>query len=150
MAKKKKTGSYLDQLAGGSLYSADPAGPAEADDDAGPCEDLPTTGNHEKDEKAEAAFVLSALDQSEAQVEKVIDPHYYLRLIFVTADQAKEFLKKTGWDRVQVGDVPQRCVDGLAVARMLGVELTPEAIPFRGQRTEKRIGQTGIVPGYPA
>src|SRR3954452_19751477 len=110
MAKKKKSGSYLDQLAGGgSLYSGGAVEP-EADDDGGPVDDLPTTGNHEKDEKAEAAFVLSALDQSEAQVEKVINPHYYVRLIFVTADQAEAFLAKTGWDKAQVGLVLQRCV----------------------------------------
>ena len=59
------------------------------------------------------------------------DPHYYVVLCFQSHEQRDEFVEKTGW-----ATVGERFVNGLDVARKLGVDVKPiplEPLPQRGK-----------------
>lgn len=137
MAKPKKQTDYLSALIG-----------SNQDEPEGMLSALPVTGNADIDDAVESSFIVNHLEQAQSNVEKVMGAGYCIRLIFVTADQAAEFLRHVQWPAI--GNPDHKCIDGLAVAEHLGVPLTPEQIPFRGRRTEKRIAGTGVIPDYPA
>src|SRR5262249_36577213 len=56
-----------------------------------------------------------------------------------------EFVRKTGWG--QFADEEDTYYDGIAVAKALGVALTPERVRFRGQRRDETLsGKWGSFP----
>ena len=54
------------------------------------------------------------------------DRDYYVLICFQSRDQKLEFLDKTGW--LQFGE---RFIDGLRLARLLGVDVEPINLPMR-------------------
>jgi len=94
------------------------------------------TGEIEHDDRLEAAAVLNLLGEVDRQAERVMGKGYWCALVFPDEETAQEFLRLTGWDQHAEDNV---YVDGLAVAALLGVELHPEAIRFKGRRADKRL-----------
>lgn len=130
-------------------------------------ESMVVTGNIETDDATEAAIVLAELKKAdedaararaakkaqrfgiEDSIRKEITSGYYVCLVFVTADQAQEFVDKAGW-RPHLDDSGSY-VDGLAVAKQLGVVVTPESVPFRERRPDRRlVEEVGIIPDAPS
>lgn len=107
---------------------------------------LPVTGNIETDDAAETGAVVDALKAGEAQIEKVMGNGYWKALVFASENQAREFFTALGWNAFT--DDTGTYYDGIGIAEKMGVALTPESIPFRGERPDRRlIDEVGIIPG---
>lgn len=76
---------------------------------------------------------------------KIQNAGYYVCVCFVTEEQRDEFVEKAGWS--PFADNSEIFYDGLALAGALGVELTPEFVPFRERGPDKKlVAQVGIIP----
>lgn len=109
----------------------------------------------EKNDAEETAVVLKELKEAstfEKAVKnagndnrKIQQNGFWLCLVFVTEDQRNEFVRNANWK--QFADISDSYYDGVAIAEHLGVELTPENIPFRDRGPDRKITeQTGIIP----
>ena len=152
MAKKARptADAVLADLLGDDAAPPPPDAPGPpAADPADPFASIRWTGDTEADDRLEAAAVLSVARRVDRDVERNTNPDYSLTLVFVSAEQAQLFAKKMGWTRHAL-DYRPVFLDGLAVARELGVELpeTPASLLTRG-RDPGLWRETGIVPDYP-
>jgi hypothetical protein len=64
-----------------------------------------------------------------ARVKKATESEYWFCVCFQSQEQAEEFLTKSGW-----ASPSQKYLDGQKVARKVGIELTPEKIPWSKPR----------------
>jgi hypothetical protein len=89
-----------------------------------PEDGVPYTGRFEADSKAELGQVLRDMQgqakRAQAQFKLNTDTDYYLCLCFVSREQKREFLT-----RLVLGDLGERFLSGVEVAKRLGVALTP-------------------------
>ena len=100
-----------------------------------PLKDVPMTGDPELDSSAEMGALLGAMTAEDEKhkafrehersvadkINAIANPWYYTRICFQSEEQARTFNEAVG----VLGD--DTVIDGLAVARRLGIEL-PEAI----------------------
>jgi hypothetical protein len=80
----------------------------------------------ERDNKAmlkhmEEADRFSMFRNTQRAVQSGVDAHYFFCVVFVSEDQKKEFLQKTGWDRFG----GSRFLNGIMLAEACGVDLQP-------------------------
>jgi hypothetical protein len=89
------------------------------------------TGSAEVDSAAECSAVLTGFKArakaESARRQKATDSEYWFCMCFQSRAQVEEFLRKTKW-----APEASKYVDGLTVAKKLGVEITPET-PVSGR-----------------
>lgn len=87
-------------------------------------DEVPVSGKIEEDTLAEANTILRQMkalaQRGESQYDLATDFDYYINIVFLSREQRDAFLRAVGWDRYG-----QRYVNGLALAKALGVELPP-------------------------
>lgn len=85
----------------------------------------------ESDAEEEVSLALQTILDERAQKRDMYrltnDQDYYVLVCFQSKEQKLEFLDKTGWR--QLGE---RFIDGLKLARLLGVDIEPINLPMRG------------------
>lgn len=59
----------------------------------------------------------------------MVDPNFWVCLVFQNTDQKEEFLRKVGWD-----DLGMKYIDGLRVAERLKVDVKPIHLPLKRPR----------------
>lgn len=99
------------------------------------------TGNYESDTAAEIAQVkkdFSALDLERKKASQTIeasrDTDYVVQVVFLDRKQRDAFLSQTGWDKYG-----KRYVNGLELARQLGVELPESNYKPPKPKTDKTL-----------
>lgn len=108
--------------------------------------DLPYSGNTETDDVQELSAVQSYLKKGKDQISAGQDMGYYVPLVFLSREQMKEFLQKTGWD--QHLDWSGAAIDGLALAKALHIPLSPVSLKFREKQSDiKLVREVGIMEG---
>jgi len=112
---------------------------------ASPLEAMPISGNIEVDDHTEATVVLSHLRQAKSQIQEALGMGYFLPIVFVSTMQADEFLRQIGWHAYL--DESGTYLDGVEIAKALGVRIPSVQVKFRGQRSDKRlIDEVGLIP----
>jgi hypothetical protein len=97
-----------------------------------------TNGDIEHDDKVEAEAVVNLLTEVGRQAERVMGNGYWTALVFPDEATCQKFMRLAGWDEHSEG--LGAYVDGLAVAKLMGVELGPiEPIRFKSRRSDKRL-----------
>lgn len=109
-----------------------------------PLDEMEVTGNTETDDANETETVISRIEQKGREVEEVMGNGYWLALVFVSPSQREEFLDKSGWRNME--HACNLYWDGLAVAKSMGIELTPKPLPFRERRADaKLVDACGLI-----
>lgn len=92
------------------------------DDDGNPLDDLVALDGIQENVDQEMSAILKAIiERKRAQAERfriTDDPEYFLCLCFQSRDQKNEFIMASGW-----GDLGEKYINGLEVARRLGVSV---------------------------
>lgn len=89
-----------------------------------PLKGIQVTGNTETDDAAEAAVVLGALGRSRQTLAANQEQGYWRCLVFQSDEQAKLFMQNSGWAKHL--DSSGVYIDGLAVAKELGITMPPD------------------------
>jgi hypothetical protein len=124
-----------------------------------PLESLEITGNIQTDDNNEWDTIEQHLKQADTNHETMTGRDkakqglqrsqkmgYVIPLIFVTQEQADEFLKLTGWDKH--ADPTNAYFDGIAIAQSLGHKLKPTPINFHnGKPATRLIRELGTLKG---
>lgn len=108
---------------------------------------LPYSGDIEADDALEAEKInetlTSALATSKSGIADNMRMGYYFHLVFMNETQADEFLAKAG---AKVEMLDHVCIDGIALARQMGIELTPASMRFHGEKVERRlVDEVGVI-----
>lgn len=113
-----------------------------------PLTDQALTGEFETDINNQTSATLQAAINARKALEERFriadDPGYYFLACFQSVDQKQEFLKKVG----MVAEVEDQFINGLELARKLGVELQIIEIPktkLRGAGKIKRFKSSDIL-----
>ena len=89
---------------------------------------LPDTGDPEENVEQEIGAVLAAILREKEERRAIfalqIDVNYFFSVVFQSVEQKEEFLKAVGWD-----DLGMHHLDGLEVARRMGVSIAPIMLP---------------------
>jgi hypothetical protein len=94
-------------------------------------------GDIEHDDAKEAGAALNLLKTSTADVTRVMGNGYWGALVFPDEATYQAFLRLTGWDEYTEEGA---YIDGLAVAKKLGIELPPiEPMRFKSRRVDARL-----------
>lgn len=108
-----------------SLLTAHPAGDS-------PIVDMPDTGDIGENVEVEMSEVLeriiAAKKERRDMYRTLTDNNFYLVVCFQSVDQRAEFVEKSGWQ------ASGAFVNGLEVARRLGVDVAPVALPRKENR----------------
>lgn len=106
-----------------------------------PSDAVTYTGNYEADTAAEIAQIkkdFSALDLERKKASQTIeasrDTDYVIQVVFLDHKQRDAFLSQTGWDKHG-----KRYVNGLELARQLGVELPESNYKPPKPKTDKTL-----------
>lgn len=111
-----------------------------------PLEGARVTGDVEKDDAAEAAVILTALDKRNQAFDDQSNVDYYLPIVFAFGEQGREFLKATGWDKYVVNDERGCYFDGIAIAKALGIPLPERKVHFyEATQDDRLITEVGII-----
>lgn len=94
--------------------------------------DMPETGDPQENAEAEISEALRAIKEAKRErrdaFRTMTDPNFYLVVCFQSTDQRDEFVSAAGWS------VNGCFVDGLALARRLGVPLEVVNLPAKTNR----------------
>jgi hypothetical protein len=106
-----------------------------------------TNGDIEHDDKVEAKAVKNMLRQFDHAAERIMGNGYWTCLVFPDEESCQRFLHLTGWDEHSEG--LGAYIDGLAVAKLMGLEMGPiEPIRFKSRRSDRRlIKEVGVYEG---
>ena len=108
-----------------------------------PLADVPITGDLEQDSQAEISAMLKAF-KGRQRVEavdkrKILDSEYWCCLCFQSRAQKEVFLRAVDW--LEHGD---KYLDGMWVARKMGVNIPEERVIYNEQKVKKTY--TGDIP----
>ena len=110
-----------------------------------PLDAVPDTEDSEHDCKEQVSATMRAFKEAARNERQTFDdnvnPNFYICMVFQSATQREEFLNQAGWPHDE-----SVYVDGNAVARKMGVELTPAKVKFNTGEREKSMVQIGIIP----
>lgn len=109
-------------------------------------DDLELTGDIEADDKAEGEKVITSLMASQQAVDAAFDFGYELPLVFLGSAQADKFIAVLKDCVVEVEGL--QCIDGVRLAKRLGIELPAVYVPkFREEKSDRKlVEQVGIIP----
>ncbi len=105
-----------------------------------PLEEIEYTGNVEEDSRLEGEVMAAVLKQKEARerqaaaVDLANETEFWFAMYFQTREQKDAFLKAVKW--FEMGD---KYLDGLLVAKEMGVELPPRPAPYKVGRIDKKL-----------
>lgn len=105
-----------------------------------PLEEIEYTGNVEEDSRLEGEVMAAVLKQKEARerqaaaVDLANETEFWFAMYFQTREQKDAFLKAVKW--FEMGD---KYLDGLLVAKEMGVELPPRQAPYKVGRIDKKL-----------
>lgn len=108
--------------------------------------DVPDDADMEEASEAEVTSVLAKVREnaakSQARIEANTTSQYYFTVVFLDRKQRDAFLNATGW--VEFG---KRCVDGIALAKKLGVTLPESAYQPQAWNGDRRYGEIAFEIG---
>lgn len=102
-----------------------------------PLKALKVTGNTEIDDEAEATAVLGALGRARQTLSANQEQGYWRCLVFQSDEQAKLFMQNSGWAKHL--DSSGVYIDGMAVAKELGINMPPDHRVDSYHGSDKRI-----------
>lgn len=118
------------------------------EDEQNPLTDQAMTGDFETDINGQMSAALRAAIDARKSLEERFriadDPHFYFLACFQSVDQKKEFLTKVGLGH----EVENDFINGLELARALGIELTIIEIPqtkLRGAGKMKHFKESEVL-----
>lgn len=93
-------------------------------------------GDIEHDDKMESGAVLNLLKKVDEEANRVMGNGYWGAIVFPDEATYQAFLIATGWDEYTEEGA---YIDGLAVAKKLGIQLAVPPIRFKSRRVDKRL-----------